>query len=102
MNNIFYGKQFRYYELNDKARIYKIHSFVLLLVVSIVVVLLFVLQLFLIFIVTAKNCWDTLIPFRICSAHSSLVGRRFDSGGGGMTTPSCGCCGYGDGLTIDD
>jgi len=78
------------------------HAVLLLLVVSIVVVLLFILHLFLIFIVTAKNCWDTLIPFRICSAHSSLAGRRFDPRGGGMTTPSCGCCGYGDGLTIDD
>ena len=67
-----------------------------LLLVSIVVVLLFVLHLFLIFIVTAKNCWDTLIPFRICSAHLIL------GGGGAWSTPRCGCCGYGDGLTIDD
>ena len=78
---------------------------VVLLVVPLVLVLLFVLHLFLIFIVTAKNCWDSLIPFRIFSTHFvSFMGSKIWSWGegGAWSTPGRGCCAYGDGLTIDD
>ena len=57
------------------------------LLVPLVLVLLFVLHLFLIFIVTAKNCWDSLIPFRIFSTHFvSFMGSKIWSWGegGGM------------------